>query len=640
MDKQKQYESFLKSLRVALTNVSIYFKDHPIFVKSTQDLKRKIVDLFQFTSPLEVEITYNSLSCNGEQLKISDLVENVRNFLHQRKVKRIKIEKGVSVEDLTIFLQKVSLSPKDIVLNGGLKVILDQEKMQNIDVEDLDYSNLLVDESLEYKYSWFYLLRKGLKNNDTAKLQLLADTFEKMLTQFDIGDPVDLKELELIVGDFFKYLRQNDKNRFLGCLGAFVKLILESPQAVNLDVSKIKETIIDLEPDDLASIIFSKLESVKNFDSLNFNIFSKLVKRENHEKIANSLAKKLEQERWIKDNPQAIEKIKSIFSLPEDSYISEVYQHSLSSILSTISLGDGSSFDRKHLKSNYRLMLLDLLRLETEHERLDIVIDRILAELSDCFHNKDRDYVDKFIDVFQSRRGNDRDSAFFPSEIDQRISDFIEDVVFSSGVTFDFARLISIMQKSTRDYQFYLNKIFKEQPPNKYAFQIFFKFFSKETSRFCQQVKLNSSNVKLNKVIVERLKSINPQIALIVFKRIFAFSNKFIKLDILKTIQELKLYDEAFLFLILSTEKAILRKQAFLVLVEHRSARVKLARELLSLDNSFGIQTRLLKENMRLIDEKYFPEAKKYLVVITQYKFFWNRAVRRKANAILTKYGN
>ena len=104
--------------------------------------------------------------------------------------------------------------------------------------------------------------------------------------------------------------------------------------------------------------------------------------------------------------------------------------------------------------------------------------------------------------------------------------------------------------------------------------------------------------------------------------------------------QELKLYDETFSFLILSTEKAILRKQAFMALVEHRSARVKLARALLSLDNSFGMQTRLLKENMRLIDEKYFPEAKKYLVVITKYKFFWNRAVRRKANSILTKYGN
>jgi len=640
MSDENRYEPFLKSLRVALTNVSIYFANHPIFIKSTQELEEKISELFQSESSLDIEISYNLLSCNREEFKSSALVDEMRDFFHRRKVKSISIEKGVSLQSLTVFLQKVNSSPKDILLAGGLRAILTKEKIVQIKVEDLDYSNLLSDSSLEYKYTWFYVLKKSLATKDSANLQILADNFERMLEQLDLSHPADLGELGSVIGDFFQYLRQNDQVRFLSCLSSLVKLILEVPGDLISDVNKFKDIFTGLETNDLAGIIFSKLQNTKDFDSLNFNLFSQLVKRENHEQIASSLAGRLAKAKWIKSDPKAIEKIKGIFSLPKDSYLSEVYRHNLSSILSTISLGEGDTFDRRHLNTNYRLMLLDLLNFEVDIKQLDLIFEKILVELSDCFRNNNQDYVVKFIDVFEKKRSEISNLRSYREELDAGVSSFLEDAIFSKQSEFDFSRLISIIRKPTHDGQFYLDKTFKQKLPNRYVFQIFFKFFSKDINRFCQQFKLYSRNIKLAKGIIDNLKFLDASTAIVIFKSIFIFSNDFIKLEILKAMRELSSHDSAFLFEILKTERILLRRQAFLNLVKYPQSRSRLAAELLSLSNPFGIRTHRLKENLEFIAGQPFSEARQYLSRLAKYKFFWNRDIRKKAVDILAKYGN
>jgi len=419
-----------------------------------------------------------------------------------------------------------------------------------------------------------------------------------------------------------------------------VKLILEVPGDLISDVNKFKDIFTGLETNDLAGIIFSKLQNTKDFDSLNFNLFSQLVKRENHEQIASSLAGRLAKAKWIKSDPKAIEKIKGIFSLPKDSYLSEVYRHNLSSILSTISLGEGDTFDRRHLNTNYRLMLLDLLNFEVDIKQLDLIFEKILVELSDCFRNNNQDYVVKFIDVFEKKRSEISNLRSYREELDAGVSSFLEDAIFSKQSEFDFSRLISIIRKPTHDGQFYLDKTFKQKLPNRYVFQIFFKFFSKDINRFCQQFKLYSRNIKLAKGIIDNLKFLDASTAIVIFKSIFIFSNDFIKLEILKAMRELSSHDSAFLFEILKTERILLRRQAFLNLVKYPQSRSRLAAELLSLSNPFGIRTHRLKENLEFIAGQPFSEARQYLSRLAKYKFFWNRDIRKKAVDILAKYGN
>jgi len=459
------------------------------------------------------------------------------------------------------------------------------------------------------------------------------------LAQIDLSDPTDLNELKLVLGNFFNYLRKRHKEKFVNCLGSFIKLILEVPQDRSLDISKLQDIFSDLGAGDLAAVILSNLKGIKEFDSLNFELFSQLIRREDHEKVAVSLAKQLEREEWIKDHPEVMEKVKNLFSLPKDSYISEVYRRNLSSILSSISLAEGDSFDQEHLQRNYRLMLIDLLIFESEPKRLIGVMNKIFTELSDCLKKNNKDYVDKFIDVFKDKRAKAAGLESFFQELDERVSTFIEDAIFSKELNFDFSRLVSIIQSTSYGYQFYLDKIFKEPVPNKYAFKIFFKFFQREISHFCHQARVLNQQLKLAKEVIAHIKELESSLALELFKRIFSFSNDFVKLEILEAMQNLSYCDEGFLFPILKEKKVILRKKAFVVLAKHSQVRERLAEELLSLTNPFGIRTRLIRRNLDLVSTAPFLEAKKYLLELVQYKLFWNRTIRRQANIILGQYG-
>ena len=44
-DKNNIYNDFLKGFWVALTNTSVYFKEHPFFAKSVENLKKNIDEL-------------------------------------------------------------------------------------------------------------------------------------------------------------------------------------------------------------------------------------------------------------------------------------------------------------------------------------------------------------------------------------------------------------------------------------------------------------------------------------------------------------------------------------------------------------------------------------------------------------------
>jgi len=62
-----------------------------------------------------------------------------------------------------------------------------------------------------------------------------------------------------------------------------------------------------------------------------------------------------------------------------------------------------------------------------------------------------------------------------------------------------------------------------------------------------------------------------------------------------------------------------------------------LPRYFLAIPNPFGLKSKIIKENLKLVSEVPFPEAKAYLVTLGKYRFFWNRKIRIKAKEILKK---
>lgn len=640
MDKNKIYDEFLKSLRIALTNASIYFKEHPIFVQSVENLKKNIDRLFSLVSFLKIEVAPHSLTFGDKSLQGEKLYQEIANFFHRRKIKSIEIKKGVRVDELNNFLTQVNLSSKDILMKGGLKNILGKENIFHITVEDLDYSELLKTEGADYKDIWFYLLRKSIKEQDDVQIRSLADHFEKVIGEVKIKGSLDSQEIEEIINKFFTYLKDKNKFRFFKCAKSFAGLILRIKQLPSeIDINKLKLFFNDLDAEHLSDIVLEQLKDIKTIDALNFNLFSQLINREKHNEIAPFLAQKLKREEGLKNNPKVVEKIKELFSLPPDFHVSDIYRRNLSSILGGISLGEGLSFDRKHLNDNYRLILLDLFIFESNPKHLRLIWDKILLTLDDVVKNNDREFVKKFIEVFEKKN---KDSPFLNSffvEATKNISQFVENVIFTKDTPFDFGYFANILKISTKDVNFYLNKIFKEDKINPHILWLFFKFFPEERHLFYEHLNKKVSHIKFMKEIIKGLEKVEPPLALEILKHIFSLSNDFVKIEVLKVMQKLPLQDEAFLFSLLKKGYFLQRKHALLILAKNSQLREKAFSLLLSISNPLGLRSRIIKENLELIEEVTFKEAKKYLLRLSKSRFFWNRVIRKKALNILDKYG-
>jgi len=638
VDKHKAYDYFLKSLRIAIANTSVYFEGHPFFRKSIDDLRLKINDLFPIINPLKIGIAPNYLFIGDVRLENEKLYQDIAEFFHRRKVKNIEIREGVSIDELITFLTQINLSPKDIIRAGGLQDILKKKNISNILIQDLDYSQLLGEEGEEYKDVWLHLLRKGFEQGDAARINQLADNFVKELGKFDIKGLLGDKEIESIINKLLIYLKYKDKDRFFGCIKGLMGSVIKSKYLPKEDqAGRLKAFFNELSADDLADILLEQLQDKRAIDSLSFKLFSQLINVEKHQELASSLAHKLEKVERLKSNPQMVKKIKELFLLPDTPYVSKIYRQNLSPLLESIVLGEGMSFDRSALKDNYRLILLELFVFEFDRERLKLILDKIFTELQQALVNNDLEYIKKIIGALDRKR---KEFPFLEpvfKDADMQISGFIEEAILSQDIPFDFEYLTNIIKTSSLDSSIYLDKIFNTAKINPYILKLFFKFFFKESALFYERLNKNISNIMFIKNLIKSLKELEPAQSLEILKFIFPLANDFIKLEILKNMRDLSLCDEEFLFPILKKRDFAQRKCALAILEKNSRARKKAARLLLAIPNPLGLKNRVIEENLRLINEVPFSEAKEYLSALTQYKYFWNKAIREKAKKIMNR---
>ena len=641
-DKNNIYGNFLKGLQVALTNTSVYFKEHPFFVRSVENLRKNIDELLLSVNPLIMGVTSDFLSVGEEYLKGEKVYEKIAVFFHRRKVKVIRFNQGVRNEELITFLTNANLSPKDILLRGGLSSILREARLEHIVVEDLDYSQLLKgNDGEESSDIWLYLLKKSLTQGDFKKIDELADGFQKVLTGFQVKDLADSEEIKGNINELFSYLKNKDKGRFSQCSKALTGAILKSGGRLKKgEVDKLRIFLKDLSAEDISSALLEQFQGEGELDPLSLTLFSKLINKGKHEEVAVSLAKSLEGDERLTKNTKVAAGIRELISLPDSStYESKVYHDRLASILENITLGAGLSFDRSQIEKKYRFILLDLFILELSSKRLGLVLDSILHELDKVPEEANPEYLESFIKALKEKKKKTPEfNSLFP-EVNKHIAAFAEKAIFSQNRFLDLEALIDIIDSSSEGAEFYLDKIFKEGKGSPYILKLFFKLFPGQLPLFCQNFDKKISDIRFVKKIMENLFILRPALSLEILKHIFSLSNNFLKVEALKKMKELHLEDEGLLLSVLDKGDFLQRKQALLAMLGNSFLLSKAAGMLLAISNPLGLKSKVIEKNLRLIGEIPFSQAKVYLHALSKYKFFWNRSIRRKAKKILEKNG-
>jgi hypothetical protein len=638
-NKDEAIRDFFTTLKVSFKTATIYHMEHPAFRKAADDLLAKINVLLEFSNPLAISFTPNSLYLDNRFWEDEKIVVELARIFHFRKFKSLEIRQGVTLDELMRFVSKITLSFQEFIKEGGAQNILKNEKIMHIAVEELEYSQLLKGEWEEIKDIWAYLLVEAVQENNKEKLEQVAEVFEKVVGGLNTEDLIQNEELQKSFYKFFKYLKETHKDKYQNCSKNFVKtLIAGKKMGQESKLDNLKLTISEISPEDLASTIWEEILYDEKFDSLSFSIFSRLLDKERHPQISTSLKELFQTDNPLNRKPETEQKIRSLLRGTSSLYVSEIYRQTLANLLQEIAFEKKIFFDQHLLQVNYRYALLNALDREIQKDAQIKYLERIQEEWKQITEDKDLEYMRFFLQVLQIK---EKDLAAEPAfeNIRKSISELIENLILAGEDLPDFDHFIKNLKVSIFERKTYLEKIFNEKIVTPPLLGAFFSFFTQYLFEFNAYLQQKATDSRFLEKIATNLKSIDTRISLVALKDIFSLGDLGVKLAVLRSMQNLTVYDERFLFRLLDSKDIYIRTGALVILIKNERLRQAALEKLLNIESPYGLRNKKLLRNMKLVEDMNAREAWPYLRILSRRKNFWNKKVRETAFRILEKWG-
>ncbi|MDO8662151.1 MAG: hypothetical protein Q7K98_02870 [Candidatus Omnitrophota bacterium] len=637
MDKEEAIGDFLKGLRIAINNSLAYSRQHPYFLKNSQDFKEKIDEILNFLNPVKVNVTPETLFLDGKDRGKVPFVTELARLLHQRKIKSVEIKPGLTVNEIADFLSFLSLQPKEIIKNGGLSRLLKNAESEHISVEDLDYSALLGAEGEEAKDIWLYMFKEAVEKQDVKKINEFADNFSQNVNKLSVNELVEDDKLRENLGSFLSHLKEEEKEKFSKCSQELSNVIMDSAAQISVDhVDKLKEIFKDFDSNDFSDVLLSRLSGESGLNALNLGLFSRLAGEDKANKITSGLLSKVEGRTDLKNNAALFKKITNLLSGTDAETVSPAYHAALTALMKDISTSSSLFFDREKLRVNYRMIMLNLFAQEESPEGLELIAKRLSEEWESIVQEKDYSFLRYLLDTLKKKKG--RSPLDLLEGMEKKIAQIIESDLWDGELSGDLIYLADSLEKSYSTANFYLDKIFQEKKLSAYGLKLFLKFFPAELSNFYGFLKERHTDFELISAIIKDLAQVNLPVSLAVLKEIFSFGNELIKLEVLKAMQSAREFDPEFIIPLLKEKSVILRREALSVLLRDSQAKQKAISILLGIPSLWGMENQLILENIMIIEELNVREAKDYLILLGKKRFFWNRELRNRALKLLEQW--
>jgi hypothetical protein len=640
MNKVEALGDFFKALKTVFNISSLYSQDHPFFTKTVVEFKNKIDTTFTHVSEIKFGVANNYLLVEDTMFSQATVYLDLAKMFHVRKIKSIEIKKPVSVKELIIFLNRTSAPPREIFKQGGITAILNKEGIQNITIEELDYSQLLAKgQGTDYKDIWEYLLKEATEKFDLQQINVLTDNFGKIVGQFSAKELLQNGETKSNIHKLFNYLKEKDKEKFSQCSTAIAKSILNDKMASQEDPEKIKEFFKDLTDENLSVILGDEILNNDNFDALSFDFFSKLVENDRHRNIASLTGQNLlnsQQGPTLKTK----KKIDKLVSFSRSASISQVYRKALASLLKDTPFKAGAALNQDSLKDNYRYIILNLFEQEDEEEKIKLLLTHLSRILAETMQEEDFEFIKAMLQLIQEVRAKHAGFAAYFTDLDKKISALMENIILNkegAGVFLDIESFFSYIKESSFGLDFYIHKIFNEHLVNPAILKLFFKLFADKMEIFYENLIKMYSDTDFFMLFMENIKKVNPETCLEILKRTYMTSSTIVKIEILRTMLELPIQDNGFLLDILKNGDRNLKKQALMLLLRDIGAPAEAMESLLLISTIWGKNNTLVMDNIQLIEDMHIFEATDYLAALSKKPFFWNRNLRKKAKEALLK---
>ncbi|MBN2120563.1 MAG: hypothetical protein JW734_05870 [Candidatus Omnitrophica bacterium] len=428
-EEMSAVEEFFKGLNLSFRGASMYFREHPAFLKSTSELKEKLEKVSLFRKVLSIGVTPEDLLLDGKYIKKGEHpYREIAPYLHKRKIKSIKINTTITLQNLGDFVSKVAASLKDIQDGKNVKRAIGD--IRGVDIEELDYSPLLETKEKSSTEIWDILFAKNTFLNKES-FQYLADNLESVIEDTDkinLGEEsVDVLFDNLAkVGAALESLSEEKARNFIQQVFTLLfKMPLESLNKFLLskDTAQLKALLSKyLEKDFLFSNFIKQLVYAKKYNSLFLNFYNTVFEEEkDEEEMSLSVSQFLKREDFLKHKNEVAESLKELFLKdPANKFVSSLYKNTLS-LISEPSLND--SIDEKALNNyaddlkegsidtHYFYALMELLFIEDRISDAKMLISKIEEASPFFFEEKDLHPIRDLVELLEQKRDSCEDGA-------------------------------------------------------------------------------------------------------------------------------------------------------------------------------------------------------------------------------------
>lgn len=636
--KDELIRSMCRALRVAFKMASMYNSEHPAFKSSVNDLMAKLEALFVHVNPVTIGFSPHALLIDGRFFEGERTFMDLAQLFHFRKIKRLEIRPGVPHAEFMRFASKIMLPVKQFIREGGAQAIVKNENIVHIAVDTLDYSILLQGEGEEIKDIWPYLLMEAVEEDDTVKLGQLAGSFEKVVGKFNTEDLIQNEELHKNFAKFFTYLKETSEEKHRTCAKQLVKTIVAARKTpTESKFENLKLLISDLSEQDLASTLWEEIIGNEKFDSLSFSIFSRIIDKERHKKIATSLHSLFHTDDPKNRRAETETKMRILLSGASSQLHSEIYRQTLASLLDEISFDKKLALDHAHVQRNYRFLLLVLFSQEERTEAAMAQLGRVAEEWERVVQENDFEFLLAFHEVLEGRVGAfGAESAFEQARLS--VAEHVEGCLLRGDTRPELDLFVDKLGRSLYGWESYAATLFKDRIVTSSLLLAVFRFFPGEMEALRAGIEKRSSDGEFLGRLAGALGLIDTPLSLDTLERIYEAGDDGAKVKALQAMQNLKEFDEAFLFPVLEKKNELLQAEALTLLLRHERTKHVAFTKLFGLASPYGLRNRTLLRNLGIVERYGLVEAAPYVEPLAERKDFWNRRIRQEAGRVLEKW--
>ncbi len=631
-------ESFFLEFKKTYNIGLLFNADHPTFLKAIDAFRHSLDPVFAVTDPIRIGIARETFYFGSTPLTLPPLYQEMARMLHLRRIKEIIISKDVTVDELAVLFKTIALHPKEIAAGGGLRELLQSAKVSRISVEELDYSQLLRSSGAECKDVWVFLLGEAVANDDSAKASSLAETFDGMIKHFSFADIVKNDETRENIIRFLSYLKAKKPDAFNRCAKEAADAFLRARDLDSATHGTTIQRLVEVIGEHaVAEALSEGLASEGGLNPANFGLFASLLSGEQHEKVSAQLGTSLHG-KAAHDTTVLKKNIEKMLKESPEASVSQVYRNSLASFLARMTFTNRLNFNRELIRRSYAFVLLELLLHDPDEAQLTQIAKALSEEIPYIAQHKDTELLVFTLEAERTLREKHAEKAHLCIGVENAITSVVERAAFEPIPGIDFGYFVRAIAKSREGVDFYLSKFFDDEEITAPALALFVRFFPDGVELFCRRLEEKKHAMGFLEKVIDALKDSDTQQALTILERIYAGSNDFIRLEVLKAMQTASTVDTSFLLSILKTGDMAQKREALRALRKDESGRSGALEVLFAGKDLWGRKNRLLIENILAVEEAGFKVASDCLTVLAKQPFFWNRPLRQAATKVLKKW--